>query len=546
MSRPKQSDLLNALFSEVRIAAKTAKKSSGYNEKARIIRGLLHPCQRILEADRAFRIAVRSARQVGKSTAVLFITLIRCLEKAESSWVIIGLTRPSIKRIYWGMLKKLNDEFELGIAFQHQELTATLPNGSKIYFVGAETIDEIEKLRGGRYHGVVVDEAKSYPFLLFQTLLEEVVEPALAGQGPGQLYVIGTPGDVMGGEFYEATCEPPILRETEVAGQQVKRWSNRRYGANNDGTLAVWSFHRWTLQDNVKRFERADGTFYTLWEEALTKKANHGWTDDYPPWRREYLGDWVAADETKVYRYRPAFHDYLPCHDTRWGLPGDKDASWRCMVGWDFGTRDGTAAVVWAFSPTEPGLWEVYSEKRKPADGQRLTVTDIANWYKELEAEYGPFDASVGDTAGLATMVLDTLAAEHEVYIEAAEKREKLDHIELFNTDLDLNHIHLRRHSELAMEMLLNRWLEKTLGTSKLRFDGVRKEDPATPNDLCDAGLYGYRWCRHRTAKPVLPPGPALFSPAWYQTVDAEDLKRLRAKKLQDQIQLDREWWHDS
>jgi len=33
----------------------------------------------------------------------------------------------------------------------------------------------------------------------------------------------------------------------------------------------------------------------------------------------------------------------------------------------------------------------------------------------------------VGDPAGLATMVIETLAVEHNIYIEPADKREKLD-----------------------------------------------------------------------------------------------------------------------
>ena len=46
-----------------------------------------------------------------------------------------------------------------------------------------------------------------------------------------------------------------------------------------------------------------------------------------------------------------------------------------------------------------------------------------------------------------------TLADEHGVYLEKAEKREKLDYIQLFNSDLDAGLIHLRRGSELSREM---------------------------------------------------------------------------------------------
>ena len=202
--------------------------------------------------------------------------------------------------------------------------------------------------------------------------------------------------------------------------------------------------------------------------------------------------------------------------------------------------------VVWAWNPHVADLYEVYSEKRRPEDwgiaDLRMSVKLIAQWYKALEEEFGPFDASVGDPAGLATMVIDTLASEHGVYIEAAEKKEKLDHVELLNNDLDANRIHLRRGGELAEEMLGNKWLEKTLGTER------RKEDPATPNDLCDAALYGFRWCLHRQNRPKAAPAPTLMTPEWFRQLAArereETVARLsRAREVGDR--LDQEWWND-
>src|SRR5262249_2455291 len=144
----------------------------------------------------------------------------------------------------------------------------------------------------------------------------------------------------------------------------------------------------------------------------------------------------------------------------------------------------------------------------------------IARWLKDLESEFVPFDGLVGDPAGLATMVITTLGDEHQVYVEPAEKREKNDHIEVMNNDFDRGLIHVRAGSELSEELLGNRWLEKTVGTDK------RKEDPATPNDVADAALYAFRWCRHRGAKAEVQ-GPKYGSTEWLREQMAAELRAL-------------------
>lgn len=541
MSRRKP-ELLDALFSETRRTRDALERARG-NDRTGYLRTQLMPCQARLEADPHRRVSVRSARRNGKSTGVLLIVTIRCLERPGSQWVVVGLTRPSVKRIYWSALKALNKQYELGIQFQHQELIARFPNGSEISFVGAENVSEIEKLRGGKYDGVVIDECKSFAASVFTELVHDVLEPALLDRN-GQLFVIGTPGDVLDGPFYLATCEEPVLvGDPPADGEPDRRLlSNRPFGSTPDRPF-VWSLHAWTLRDNVTRFPDPEtGRTFTLWEAAQLRKANNGWGDDHPTWRREYLGHWVANDLKRVYRYRSHVHDYTPVRDRHLGIPCDaaKDprVRWRTICGVDLGTRDGTAMVVWAWSPHKRDLWEVHSERRTADTGQRLTVTQIAEWYKDLERRFGPFDGPApADTAGLATMVADTLAVEHGVYLDPAEKREKLDHIEVFNSDLDAGLIHIRRGSDLSEDLAEDRWNEKKLEK------GRREEDPTVPNDVADAALYAFRWCDHRRSKPENKP-VTLFTRDWYNQVAAEELAAAeRRARDANTVSLDREWW---
>jgi hypothetical protein len=537
MARRHTSNLINALLADARDAQAKAKTGDTWHLKAGHLRTRLYAMQARLEADRSKRKSVRSPRQTGKSTGVMLITVIRCLEKAGAEWIVVGLTRPSIKRIYWGELKALNKFYELGLTFNNQELIARFANGSSISFVGADNIGEIEKLRGGRYDGVVVDECKSFDPGVFEALIHEVLEAALMAKD-GELTIIGTPGDVLEGPFYLATCSPAVLLEMPDGS---KRYSNRPLGAETDHP-AMWSLHEWTLRDNVTRFRRQDGSEYTMFDQALAIKATNGWADDHPYWLREFEGKWVADTSLTVFRYRTYVHDYVPAQDTQWGLPEECSKHvWHRVLGVDLGTRDGTAFVVWAFSPTYPGLWELYSDKRTREPGERFPVSEVAAWYAEVEAEYGPFIGGAVDTAGLGTMILDTLAVDHGMTVlEAAEKKEKVDHVELFNNDLDARLIHVRRDSALSRELRTARWAEKPwVGRAK------REEDPKVPNDVTDAAVYAFRWCRHRQAKAKVE-APALFTNEWWQAEAARQLESAKAEaRARHDLAgaLDAPWW---
>lgn len=539
MPRAPKKDQLDALFAGLASAAKDkGDDSAAASGKALALRRSLLPHQVVLEADPASRIAVRSARRTGKSTAVLRIMCIRAIETPGSRWVIIGLTRPSIKEIYWSDLQILNEQYELGIRFQYQELTATFPNGSRVRFVGADNVGEIEKLRGAHNDGIVIDESKSFGPVLFRELLEEVLEPTLLDRH-GVLYLIGTPGEELRGPFYLATCRPAVIEEAPDGSQRL---SNRLHDEADDPERpAAWSLHVWPLSANTTpSVDPRTGATRTFWEGALQIKRDRGWPDSHPTWRREYLGEWVAEDRRVVYRYRPHVHDYRPdvTADNPWGIPGAPAGTvFKRVIGFDFGTRDGTAFVVWAYSDTYPGLWELYSEKRTAEPGQKLTVGTIAAWYREIDDRYGPFEGYPADYAGLATMVMDTLADEHGVYLEPAEKREKLDHIQLFNSDLDSGLIRTLKNSPLTEELLGNRWLEKSLGKDK------RVEDPATPNDICDAALYAFRWCRHRQARPL---GPGDPRNRVQKQADDEFAAALAKAAKQSNPELDSEWWDEN
>jgi len=509
--------LLGHLFSQVKARIEKSKPTTDL-ERADFIAGSRMPVQAVAASDPSIRKSVRCPRRAGKSWFVLSVALEACLRKPGSVWVIVGLTRPSVQQIFWTLTKRLSQDLELGVFFKEVELSANFPNGSVILYRGAESRSEIEKLRGGQYDGVIVDECKSFSPVVFTELVQDVIEPALLDRH-GSLILVGTPGDILAGPFYEATCEPPVY----FGPDEDRHATNHRFGEPADVPF-VWSFHTWTLRDNTE--------VPHLWEAALKTKALRRWTDDHPTWRREYLGQWVASKDKLVYRFVPSIHEYdgeLPVGHV-----------WRKVLALDIGYHDADAIVVWAYATTSFDIFTVYAEK-KP----KLNITNLAGWIHQVRDTFCDNlpDVMTADSGGLATKVLSELASVHGLPFEPAEKKEKNDFIEILNGEYDAGRIHILAGTELSKELITNRWLEKSLGTPK------RKEDPRTPNDLCDAHLYGWRWCDHRRAQPP-DRQPLQGSADWWIKKQAKEMadavKEYLRTKQPDDSRLDHDWWAGS
>lgn len=514
--------LLDHLFTDIKVKSQD-KGPVDCEERADAIAATRTPCQARAARDTARFKAVRCPRRAGKSFYVLTEAFEACLRKPNSIWVIAGLTRPSIKNIFWGVAKKMATEFELGLHFMEVDLDARFTNGSVIQFRGAKTRDEIEKLRGGQYDGIIIDECKSFDPAVLNELVDDVITPALADR-QGRLIIIGTPGTILAGPFYDATCSPPMV---SVSDDGVKRYSNVPYGQPYDG-IKVWSFHTWTVKDNTAQPH--------LWALALQTKATKGWSDEHPTWRREYLGEWVPEDNARVYKYFPHIHNWLG---------GDLPAghTWTPVIGLDVGFHDADALVVVNYSRTSYDVYVTYAEKRT-----RQSIAATAAWVETVRETHcgGAPEVMVGDFGGLATKVFAELAETYQLYFEPAEKQEKLDYIMIVNGEFDAARIKILHDPDarqtdddgnpltLGAELLGNRWLERTIKTLK------KKEDPATQNDLCDAFLYAWRWCDHRRAQPP-DRRPTNGSPQWwdeYLAKQLEDAKRQNARhRLKD------DWW---
>lgn len=460
------------------------------NEKAGLILARAFPAQRDFIEDPSDRKAALCPRQSGKSTAALTYGLYTGLRRPGARILILARVRRQVKGTYWADLKQLCRDFELGASFREIALECELPNGSTIIFGGADTAEEVDKHRGQRYDLIVIDEGKSYSAELMAEMIREVLEPALLAKR-GTLALIGTPGSILAGPFWEiTTCQ------RNAAGNHLARPFALRRSPEWKDIRAPWSLHKWTQQDNA----------YApwIWEGSLKIKEAHGYSDDDPAWLREYLGHWVPDENMLVYAYVRVTDDrihWVPSEDpeSRFGLPPAHD--WRFVLGMDLGYHDDTSFVVGAWSDTYPALIYLHAEKHP-----QLTIDQIAERAKELEDTYGSFDARVADTGGLGKTVVASLASLYGIAFEAAKKSEKVDHIKLVNSDMLTGRIQVPRHSPLVEEWRTAQWE-----------DGRKSVvDPNCDDHASDAALYIWRYCYHHWSRaPELEATPG--STEWWR-----------------------------
>lgn len=448
------------------------------------------------------RKALRCARRAGKTFFASEYLIETCLLKPGANCLYLTLTKGQARANLWRAantgLKHFNKVYDLGISFHNTELIANFPNGSLIALVGAQSREEIEKQRGQPYDLVIIDESKSFPPKVITELVREVLAPAMHDR-MGTLILMGTPGSILAGVFYEITRD----------GSRYSQRYNPKRKCRRE-----WSFHRWATRDNV--------AMPHIWKGALADKKAAGWPDDNPIWRREYLGEWVGDFDSRVSKYDPARNSWTPkpTGDNPHGLPAGHE--WRFLCGLDFGYEDDFALVVAAHSDTSPILYHVTDFK-----SPHLSVADIARKIREFEARFGGFDVIVGDFAGRA--VIDALGEEYGIDVQPAEKKEKRNFIELQNSDMVGGRIMVRAGSGLETEIEVLQWDEQ-----------MKDVDRACADHAFDAFLYLWRWAVHRFSSA---PSPLLPKPGTDEYADMVADEALVAARAKAKRSASRDWW---
>lgn len=475
--------------------------------------------------------AALCTRRSGKSRGWLRKMLYDAVTRPDCKQVYVNTTFPECERIAWRGIKRLdgllglNEAFALGGKPNQTKLRMDFPNSSTIEIVAADNERATQKLLGGAYDRVWIDEAQKMPHI--QRLIEQVLGPAMLDYD-GQIVMTGTPGRHCHGYFYEITKRAGGITDEDVLP-----------------AAESWSVHSWSVLDNPF-FGKTQAERYA--RTIAKEMGKRGWVGGEPDLRREFHKEWVREDAAYIYDvHKVPEHEllYAPARVTSDGmfdleaalkdLPDLRD--WEYGLGADLGYHpDPFALVLWAWSWESPALWEVFSWKKDSL----------------IPDEQAAIMQGVHDRLPLSFMVADADGAKGVVKgwekgwgdraplpIEPAEKAQKATAQEWFNNDIRTGRVKLRRGGELYGEM--KRLPARTLPNGKVvedvKRDGNGKKK--NPNDAADAGLYAHRASQHhRYEEPE--PEPEYGTPEYWAREEARMEERLLADLAEEEEYLGR------
>jgi hypothetical protein len=391
-----------------------------------------HPWQVDADADPSKRITLLWGRGVGKTSILRARALKKMVRRRGAAIAYVCTSKPTARRLNWNPLKALLFALGLSDEFSFHETRMEcmcIRTGSVYYFIGADDVAEVEKLRGQPFDEVQIDECASHDNELLEYMLDECVAPRL-GERDGVIVLAGTPGHVLRGRFYDATRP----------GSDLHRPYRERDGERWIG----WSSHSCELLDVISL---PDADRYPAmqknWATALEEKERNQWGDDNPKWLREYRRRWARNDTTNMYSAYRAFAEDGKTRLNSWDpldgktldlvtmlavavakLPSEF-SDWVFGYGQDLGARDPYALDIFALSPSDERRRKFHVgwfDRRKMGPGAIANVligteaADLARRgqvYTELGGAFGVTGwpvAIVADLAGLGETIIDELA----------------------------------------------------------------------------------------------------------------------------------------
>lgn len=387
-----------------------------------------------------FKTAVCS-RRAGKSISCA-ADLLHTAINMPGDCAYITLSRKTAKKIIWRTLLSLIKEYQLPVKLDNTELTITFENGNNLYVTGAKDESEIEKLRGLSLRKVYIDESQSFRSYI-KDLVEDVIEPALTDYY-GSLILIGTPGPVPAGYFYDAS--------------------------NNK----AWSHHHWTMQDNPHIKIKSGKEPIDIIKELAERR---GLSVHDASIRREYFGQWEKDENSLVFKF-----------DQNKNLIIEAPKDLQYVFGIDIGWNDSDAIAVLGYN-TKTGNVYLVEEHIKP----KQTISELVTVLKSLKDKYKPVKM-VMDAGALGKKIQEEILQRHSLHLETAEKQRKSEFISLLNDDLRTGKLLAVPNTRFQEDCMLVQW----------DFDDPAKPviDDRYHSDITDAVLYGWRECRHFFYRP--------------------------------------------
>lgn len=354
------------------------------------------------------RRVARCTRRAGKTTGAALKLLVELLLNPRAVWLYIAKTTTLVRDTIWPELKRLAAENDLPFEFNETNLRMSHKRSTgRAIFRGASDIAQIEKLRGLKLNGAILDESGTFGASM-ENLVVSVIGPSLRDLG-GELLLIGTPGYFPEGLFYEAS----------------------------EGLRKNWARMSWSLQDNPFISDEAKDYDNIMEEEGLT-------VDD-PIFIREWLGKYAINTKTQMFAYDPAVNSY--------DGPMPQGLTW--WLGVDFGWTDATAIVALGFDPCSKVMYahESWSDTEQDSDQIAVKLTAFIEKYKPTRI--------IGDCGGYGKGPSEKIFRDYRIYIEQADKIGKLNHVEFLNAAFRRKAVMVNRVTPLHSELPKVLWNEK-------------------------------------------------------------------------------------
>jgi hypothetical protein len=441
--------------------------------------------QRVYDDDSDVRFLL-TGRRGGKTHVAAVLLLKAARENPGSLNPYIALSRKNAKLQMWPALKAVAAAAGLECEWNEADLICTVKGGGGVICGGCDSRADIDRWRGFKFALAVVDECGGFPEWI-ESLYVDALEPCLLDFN-GRIVFAGTPGFFKKGWWFERTHPHAEHR-----------------------------VHRWTCLDNNK-LQNDPPDFL---RKVLIR---HGWTEETPSYRREYLGQWCDDEGALVFPYG-AVNDCLALPKaTVSGVPLHP-SGWRFVFGVDVGVVDATTIAVVACHPLDPNDYivktEAYTGWLTGQLAQRLR--ELLGQCPGYEGESYRYGQIVLDTGGMGKIHAEELTRRFGLAIEAAEKREKESAIRMVRDRLLVGRVKILNGE--SNQALRDEW-------SVLGWDAQRRlPNPARPDHVSDAVLYALRKLAHyREADPK--PQAEVGTVEYWQATEAAIIER-RLREIQ-------------
>lgn len=383
-----------------------------------------------------FKTAVCSRRS-GKTIACAADLVDTAINNVNVVCVYITLSRKTAKKIIWKELREINRNYSLGAKEDSTDLSMTFPNSSVIYVSGAKDATEIEKFRGLPIKLCYIDESQSFRAYI-QTLIDDIIAPALMDYA-GKLCLIGTPGPVPAGYFYNCSTQ------------------------NN-----VWSKHAWTFFDNPFIATKSKTTHRALLDRELERK---GVLVTDASVQREWFGRWVMDSDSLLLKYNSVINNYKVL----------REGKMQYCMGIDLGFVDADAiAVIGWYEDSKT----VYLVEESIMNKQGLT--ELVAEIERLRKKYDIANLII-DEGGLGKKLAEEMRRRYHIPVQAAEKARKMENIAFLNDALRTGRFLAKHDSRFAQDSYL-----VEIDIDKSTPDKIKVKDNFH-SDIIDAVLYAFK-----------------------------------------------------